>query len=786
MTSHSHSSLVVALIASLVLAAKAYAAPSATTTAPTNITHDSATLTGVVNAKGAGTNVWFDFGPTTAYGNALYVTYMSSAVPTVVTTVRASLTRHATYHYRVRAETGSTVVRGADVKFIANDFPVAVTDPYTMLPSTKTTLDVLVNDTDGDGDTLAIASYTQPGAAQGTVTKVGNTLVFTAAKTFTGGSFTYIASDAFGGKSVAGVVTLTLGSCMLAPANSPGLAPTAQTISVTVTTPQPWTVVEALPWATVTPTFGTGNGSVTISLTANTSTAARFGDIFIGGVAHHIVQESTYAPTLHVPAMVPHAIVSGTYSLFVPLDTPPANYIVTGLPAGLKMNQATSTIEGIPDAVGADNGTAHVTVKGVAGTTSFDLVVEPLPALAQGSFSALIARDANVSADMGGFVTFTSSKTGVITGTLKIGQITPILTGLGIKHETKVYPINTRLQMPLTGDPTIPTYTITRVGMSPLLLKITVLDITAPGASEVSGSVDLDGTGFSTLLTGRRLAWSTASAAPYVARYTAAFTPPTLTAGTPDGSGYLTMSVAANTAVATWSGQLADGTAYTGSGALWDTGAGTAEVPLWVTLYSSKGALSGRPVITPQSLPDLSTLLGNVSWRKKAQAVRAYKDGFDTSLDVLGTRYLAPAPGSVILGIPAPTLADPNNASISFFDGGVETTLYDNGPIDRSFSISTAHKASFGSGVANPTLMKITSINPTLGTFAGSFTLIKTPGVLSAPAPTTVTRLVPFSGVLLQGASPPQAIGYFLLPASPAVSGDTVSNTAVTSGTATF
>ena len=482
------------------------------------------------------------------------------------------------------------------------------------------------------------------------------------------------------------------------------------------------------------------------------------------------------------PMTVPHAIVSGTYSFVVPITPQAVNYVVTGLPGGLRMDTATHAIVGKPDAVGADKGTAHVTVKGQAETLAFDLVVEPLPALAQGSFAALVARDVDVTAEMGGFLTFTVSATGAVTGSLKVGQMTPITKAPGFKLETKTYPIKARLEVPLTGDPSLPTYTITRTGLPSLVLALSALDINAPGAGNVTGTLGI--VGFSTPLAGRRLAWSTVSAAPYVASYTAAMVQPSVVVGTPDGAGYLTVKVVAATATATWSGQLADGTAYTGSSVLWDTGAGTAELPIWVTLNSSQGALAGLPVITPQSLPDLSTMAGNVSWRKKPQAARAYAAGFDLSLPLVGYRYLAPAAGNAVLGLPAPTVADPNNASIAFTDGSIEAVAqFDD--LAQLFSISTSNKATFAPVATNPTLIKITSINTTLGTFVGSLKLTD-PNQLPSPAPPTVTRDVAFSGVLLQGESPPTAIGYFLLPARPAMMGQTVKNTAITSGLVGF
>ena len=88
----------------------------------------------------------------------------------------------------------------------SNQPPVATDDSGFVLPGRAVTLDVLGNDTDGDMNTLSIQSFTQP-ASGGVVVQLGSTLRFTAASTFIGASFQYIASDGQGGTDQA-VVTI--------------------------------------------------------------------------------------------------------------------------------------------------------------------------------------------------------------------------------------------------------------------------------------------------------------------------------------------------------------------------------------------------------------------------------------------------------------------------------------------------------------------------------------------------------------------------------------------------
>ena len=76
-----------------------------------------------------------------------------------------------------------------------NDTPVAVDDSASTAEDTAVIVSVLANDTDVDGDTLSIESFTQP--TNGTVTDNGDgTLTYTPDANYSGSdSFTYVASD---------------------------------------------------------------------------------------------------------------------------------------------------------------------------------------------------------------------------------------------------------------------------------------------------------------------------------------------------------------------------------------------------------------------------------------------------------------------------------------------------------------------------------------------------------------------------------------------------------------
>ena len=84
-----------------------------------------------------------------------------------------------------------------------NRSPVALNDRYTVRYEGQSVLAVLANDSDPDGDTLAITSFSQP--AVGTITQDGTRLVFSPFGRFTFDTFTYTINDGRGGTASATV-----------------------------------------------------------------------------------------------------------------------------------------------------------------------------------------------------------------------------------------------------------------------------------------------------------------------------------------------------------------------------------------------------------------------------------------------------------------------------------------------------------------------------------------------------------------------------------------------------
>ncbi|CAM4202559.1 reprolysin-like metallopeptidase [Pseudoalteromonas byunsanensis] len=85
-----------------------------------------------------------------------------------------------------------------------NDSPVAVDDSVTATQGVQTTIDVLANDTDVDGDTLTLVELVYEGT--GTATVSGNTITYQSASSFTGQeAIVYSLSDGNGASAEATV-----------------------------------------------------------------------------------------------------------------------------------------------------------------------------------------------------------------------------------------------------------------------------------------------------------------------------------------------------------------------------------------------------------------------------------------------------------------------------------------------------------------------------------------------------------------------------------------------------
>lgn len=135
----------------LVTAACAAAAPTATTGAATGVTATSATLNGVVSANGATTTVTFEYGLTNAYGGAgspltaIESPLSSGSTNAPVSVALGGLACGTTYHFRVDADNGiGGTIAGTDQTFAtapcAAMAPTVTTTAATQITATSAVL----------------------------------------------------------------------------------------------------------------------------------------------------------------------------------------------------------------------------------------------------------------------------------------------------------------------------------------------------------------------------------------------------------------------------------------------------------------------------------------------------------------------------------------------------------------------------------------------------------------------------------------------------------------------
>jgi len=723
------------------------APPVAKTLAASAITHSTATLNGAVNAKGTPRNVSFEYGLTAAFGSTITATpgVVNGSADTLVGAPITGLLPHTKYHYRLRASGALGTATGSTMTFTtANRAPVAGADMVPVLPGATTLLPLFVNDTDADGDALSVASFTAlTPASAGKLVKQGSGLLFTASSTFTGATFTYIAKDAFGGSSASTVVHLIPGSCSIDPTTI-GHAAGGVSYDITVTATGAWSAVETLPWISVSPLSGTGDGTVTITLAGNNAMTERSGTVIIGGVTHTVTQDAALRPELSAPGFIPEGIVGGFYQLSIPTSHFPAIYIVTKMPPGLSIDSNSGLLSGIPTKAG----TYPLTIKagnkaGNSNTTlNFDILIKPVHPGIVGNHLGWVERHPDFNGGLGSRLEMMITSTGGVTGKLITGTVPVPIKGQ--LQTDAAFHTSATLQMsvPRSG------------GLPPL-----ALDLQFDGFSQfVTGNLE-EIMVASVPVKAWRNPWSTLNkAGPYYRKlHTFGLWNPDLDPALPQGDGFGSWStVGETTGAINVAGSLADGSKFTSGGFLGKRG----QILIYQSLYSNKGTLLGNLMLTPHDMASPNNnILGTLTWNKPAAdpaKEKVYPGGFEAiDLLVTGGAYVPPAPGDVVMGLLDNT---PNNARLIFTAGGLETEAAEFNLTLKLYNPGTAlvNKADISPHV---NLVKMPVLDAAKGLYSGDFTL---PGATPA-----LNRKVPFQGQIV---TPPlgtsRGYGFFLLPAA--------------------
>jgi uncharacterized protein (TIGR02145 family) len=172
--------------------------PTATTQDATNKTDKLATLNGVINANGLSTNVAFEYGLTTSYGQT--ITALQSPVSgntnTNVSAGISGLSENTTYHFRVSGTNAAGTTNGNDLTFTTAVAPVLSVSPTSMtFESSGTITDPAITITSNLNWTassnqswclLSATSGSNNGSLNVTCSANGNTIPRQATITFSG------------------------------------------------------------------------------------------------------------------------------------------------------------------------------------------------------------------------------------------------------------------------------------------------------------------------------------------------------------------------------------------------------------------------------------------------------------------------------------------------------------------------------------------------------------------------------------------------------------------------
>ena len=458
------------------------------------------------------------------------------------------------------------------------------------------------------------------------------------------------------------------------------------------------------------------------------------------------------APPVMDPIPLPvTAFVGQMIDVTVSATNFPSGFQVTGLPLGLKLDVKTGRITGQPTTGSKKDNVGNfipskITFKatnafGTGAGLDFFMTTQPLPAGVAGSYTGLVARDTRPGGteELGGVVTFTVTGGSSVTGKLTLlGKQQPFTTSLRTAVDGLTGAVLARVSFP---RPTAVT--------AALLVDMT-LTVT-PATRSISGELQWTGVAgtFTTLMSG----WQnqTVPLVTGAGLYNSALLThsPESDLAYPQGTGYLTLNVTP-TGLATWGGKLSDNNTITGSSNLGPAG----QVPVHLLLYTNTGSVQGWAQITGNDVD------GTLDWFKAPQPVksttRSYKGGFlRHDLTVDGGKYIKPATGSILLGLPS-------SVQIGLTGGGLSPA------INQAFTITTANVAQVPTNTNN---VKVT-LTATTGLFTGSFTQ---PGLTA----TTPRKADIFGAFIPSSAS---GVGFFNLPENPDAAGETPTNTPMHSG----
>jgi hypothetical protein len=373
----------------------------------------------------------------------------------------------------------------------------------------------------------------------------------------------------------------------------------------------------------------------------------------------------------------------------------PTKFVVKGLPPGLRYDAASQFILGYPTTPKLDKNRqplaypvkiSAANALGTGAEITVDWTILPLPADFGGSFSGLVAPQAQVNGGLGGSISFTVAAAGSVSGKVWAGG--------------KLQSFKGALTVAEGGGSAVLDASIPSKNPA----EAVTLELTLEDGQIIEGSRILSNGGEAAVS-----GWRNESAPPLSMQgiFNVALESQETGEGIPEGDGWAIVKISSK-GVAAWSGRLADGTSLIASHGLSAAGA----TPLFAMLYKGGGAVRGWSNLNPES-GDLDDDDG-IIWLKNPEPAsskgRVYKNGIPEHLLTLqGGRYRLNEAGLIL------DFATPGPGMVNFNGGGLLEDLWQDFDLKAKNAIGLPKGAPVKVAVNAKTGMITTSFNEVRG-----------------------------------------------------------------------